>query len=61
MTIYLKNIETNETIGTYTNVDKWATNFVEYTNNGLKTKIYCNDDEYFTDIDESALLSTPDY
>lgn len=23
--------------------------FVEYTQNGLRAKIYCNDNEYFTD------------
>lgn len=59
--IYLKKKETNEVINTYENVIDWGFNFVEYTKDNIRAKIYCNDDEYFTDIDESALLSTPDY
>ena len=49
MTIYLINSETNETIQTFDNVIKWGFNFVEYENNGLRGKIYCGENEYFTD------------
>ena len=49
MKIYLIDRETNVINGIYSNVDKWSANFVEYTNNGLKTKIYCDSEtEYFT-------------
>lgn len=49
MEIYLIDRETNEIKGVYTNVDKWSVNFVEFTNNGFKTKIYCDiETEYFT-------------
>lgn len=50
MKIYLINKEDNEIKNTYTNVDAWSVHFVEFTNNGLKTKIYCDiETEYFTD------------
>ena len=50
MKIYLINKEDNEIKNTYTNVDKWSVNFVEFTNNGLKSKFYCDSEiEYFTD------------
>ena len=49
MKVYLINNETNEIISEYNNVTNWSYNFVEFDNNG-KCKIYCNEDEYFTDI-----------
>ena len=49
MKIYLINAETNETIQTFENVDKWGDNFVEYTNGGYRAKMYCNENEYFSD------------
>lgn len=50
MMIYLIDSVNNEIKNTYKNVDKWSVNFVEFTNNGLKTKIYCNSEiEYFAD------------
>lgn len=49
MTIYLIDKETNKIKSTYTDVAKWSANFVEYTNNGLRAKIYCDSEtEYFT-------------
>lgn len=48
--IYLINAETKEVIQTFENVIEWGDNFVEYTTAELRAKIYCNDDEYFTDI-----------
>lgn len=47
--IYLINTETNEVVNTYRNVIAWGINFVEYNQNGLRAKIYCNETEYFTD------------
>ena len=49
MMIYLINAETNETIQTFENVTNWGSNFVEYLNGGYPAKMYCNDNEYFTD------------
>lgn len=50
MIIYLIDRETNEIKNTYTNVAKWAENFVECSNNGLRSKFYCDSEvEYFTD------------
>lgn len=49
MTIYLINAETNETIQTFENVIAWGNNFVEYDNGGYRSKIYCGENEYFTD------------
>lgn len=49
MTIYLINAETNETIQTFEKVEKWDYNFVEYNNSGYRSKIYCGENEYFTD------------
>ena len=49
MEIYLINAETNEVIQTYTNVVNWAYNFVVYDNNGYLGKIYCEENEFFTD------------
>lgn len=48
--IYLKKKETDEIIGTYENVIAWGYNFVEYTKDNMRAKIYCDDDKYFTDI-----------
>lgn len=47
--IYLINAETNEVIQTFENVIEWGYNFVEYTNDGIRAKIYCNENEYFSD------------
>lgn len=47
--IYLINTDTNEVIQTFQNVIEWGYNFVEYTNNELRAKIYCNENEYFSD------------
>jgi hypothetical protein len=47
--IYLINKETNETIQTFENVIEWSSNFVEYNNGGYRAKMYCNENEYFTD------------
>lgn len=50
MIIYLIDSVNNEIKNTYTNVDKWAENFVECIDNGLRSKFYCNSEiEYFTD------------
>ena len=54
MKIYLINAETNETIQTYKNVTNWGSNFIEYENNGLRGKIYCNENEYFSDKEPYA-------
>ena len=48
MKVYLINAETNELVSEYDNVIRWGYNFVEY-NNGGRAKIYCNENEYFTD------------
>ena len=47
--IYLINSETNEIIYEYSNILDWGFNFVEFENYG-RCKIYCNDNEYFTDV-----------
>ena len=47
--IYLINAETKEVLNTYNNVIAWGSNFVEYGQGDFRAKIYCNDDEYFTD------------
>jgi len=50
MEIYLINNETNEIIQIYQNVEKWGYNFVEYKNNGMRGKIYCDmETEHFSD------------
>jgi hypothetical protein len=49
MKIYLINKETKETIQTFENVEKWGKNFVEYKNGNYRAKMYCNENEYFTD------------
>ena len=50
MKIYLINNETNEVTQTYQNVEKWGYNFVEYKNNGMRGKIYCDmETEHFSD------------
>lgn len=46
MKIYL--IKNNKIINEYNDVISWGYNFVEY-NNGGRCKIYCAEDEYFTD------------
>lgn len=47
--IYLINAETKEVVNTYSNVITWGSNFVEYGQGDFRAKIYCNDNEYFTD------------
>lgn len=48
MEIYLIDNETNEIKQTYQNVEKWAYNFVEFTNGG-RCKIYCDiEKEHFS-------------
>lgn len=49
MKIYLINADTNETIQTFDDVISWGANFVEYNNGGFRAKMYCNENEYFTD------------
>lgn len=48
MKVYLINKETNEVVAEYKDVISWGYNFVEYFNGG-RCKIYCEDNEYFTD------------
>lgn len=48
MKVYLVNAETNEIIQTFEDVIEWGYNFVEYLNGGYRAKIYCNENEYFT-------------
>jgi hypothetical protein len=49
MKVYLINAETDETIQTFEDVIGWSVNFVEYNNGGYGAKMYCNENEYFTD------------
>ena len=49
MIVYLINKETNETIQTFENVNNWGINFVEYNNGCYPAKMYCNENEYFSD------------
>ena len=51
MKVYLVNAETNEIIETFENVVEWGYNFVEYLNGGYPAKIYCNENEYFTNVE----------
>ena len=46
--VYLINKETNETIQTFQNVIAWDYNFVEYMNGKYRAKMYCGENEYFT-------------
>lgn len=46
MEIYLYN-SNNELLQEFHNVIHWGNNFVEY-NNGGRCKIYCRENEYFT-------------
>ena len=57
MKIYLINAETNELVGEYKNVTSWSENYVEFYNNG-RCKIYCSENEYFTDILNEELQKT---
>ena len=57
MVVYLKNKETNEILQTFENVIEWGDTFVEYRNeNNYRTKTYCDENEYFTDIAEQEEL-----
>ena len=50
MEIYLIDNETNEVKQTYQNVKQWGYNFVEYLNNGMRGKVYCDmETEHFSD------------
>lgn len=46
MEIYLYN-SNNELLQEFHNIISWGCNFVEY-NNGGRCKIYCGENEYFT-------------
>ena len=54
MEIFLINKNTKEVKNTYTNVINWGPNFVEFYNGNFRGKIYCNNDEYFTDTVEEG-------
>lgn len=51
MKIYLINKETNEVLQKFDNVISWTDNSVTYLNGGYKAKMYCDEDEYFTDVE----------
>lgn len=50
MKVYLRKIETDELVTEYNNVIAWGYNFVEFDNGG-RCKIYCSEDEYFTQVE----------
>lgn len=50
--IYLKNKETNEIIQEFDNVAKWSDSFIEMFDGKYKSKMYCQENEYFTNIGE---------
>lgn len=39
---------TKEIVGEYANIISWSEDYVEFKNNGNRCKIYCNENEYFT-------------
>lgn len=49
MTIYLINT-VNNTIDCYENVKEWASNYILLHDSTYIHKIYCGDNEYFTDV-----------
>ena len=49
MTIYLINASSNEVLRVFENALHWNVDFVEYLNNGNRAKVYCSNEEYFTD------------
>lgn len=49
MKIYLINADTNEIIQTFEEVQHWGSDFVEYSNGSYRAKMYCNENEYFSD------------
>lgn len=49
MTIYLVNSETNQVIASFDKVITWGVDFVEHNMGGCRTKMYCAENEYFTD------------
>lgn len=49
MKVYLINSETGELIREFNNVIEWTENSAEYLNFGFRAKIYCSENEYFTD------------
>ena len=51
--VVLRNKETKEVIQTFENVTNFASNFVEYKNNGYRAKMYCNEDEEFVEVIEN--------
>ena len=56
--IFLKNKETNEIIQTFDNVIDWGECYVEYSKNTARIKIYCGENEYFTNeapVEEETL------
>lgn len=53
MVIFLKDKETGEILDRFENILKWNINFVEYKiRENSKCKIYCEENQYFTDIGE---------
>lgn len=50
MEVYLVNKETNEILRTFTDVKSWNETFVEFKNGGFRSKIYCGENEYFTNV-----------
>ena len=53
--IYLINKETNEIIQTFENIIEWGANFVEYLNGGYRAKMYCGENEYFSDKEPTII------
>lgn len=51
MKIYLIDKVTNSILEEFENVQSWGTDFVEYLNNGQRSKTYCNENQYFTDME----------
>ena len=52
MIVYLKDINTNEVLQTFENVVNWGNSFVEFLTDKQRTKIYCDENHYFTDQNE---------
>lgn len=46
--IYL--IRDNKVQREFDDIISWGPNFVEYKQQGYRTKMYCQEDEYFTDV-----------
>lgn len=48
MRIFLVETSTNTILNIYDNVINWGTDFIEYTNKGLKAKKYASTNQYFS-------------